>query len=298
VRQGHWTYAASQFLAERGLMSARENGADFSGRSPLTQYEIGVALLEALGNVDLILADIDAGRNHASRSSFDSSLARMSESDLRRASSELVRLTREYREVLTLLGREPAKVEARARALGAQAAQVRAWATQNQAIQVRGAESRRLTVADPGLPGLNYRVGDARVGVAYGPIDPAGFSRYAAGGSGPALSPTTLSRALELRDTDSYLGTRDLSVRGLRGSVAYGLTDDLSINLSYEEMMRAMPQGHPLDRASETTVGVGYRLSSSMQLKLRYHLIEYGPGSPVTERKADRLAEGEFSVAF
>ena len=37
---------------------------------------------------------------------------------------------------------------------------------------------------------------------------------------------------------------------------------------------------------------------SQVRLKLRYHLIEYGPGSPVTERRADRLAEGEFSVTF
>ena len=84
----------------------------------------------------------------------------------------------------------------------------------------------------------------------------------------------------------------------MRGSVEYGVTPDLTLNLAYEALVRQGQGMAALDQASLKTLGVGYRLSPSTSVKLNYHLINYADHTRMGSRLADRMAETELTVRF
>jgi hypothetical protein len=84
----------------------------------------------------------------------------------------------------------------------------------------------------------------------------------------------------------------------LRGSVEYGVTPSLTLNLAYEALVRQGQGMTALDEASLRTLGIDYRLSPSTSLKLNYHLINYADRTRVGSRLEDRMAETELTVRF
>jgi hypothetical protein len=55
----------------------------------------------------------------------------------------------------------------------------------------------------------------------------------------------------------------------------------------------------PLDRASVTSLGLGYRLSPSTSLKLRYGLVDYtNQQNAELTHERDRLTETSVSIEF
>jgi hypothetical protein len=89
----------------------------------------------------------------------------------------------------------------------------------------------------------------------------------------------------------------DLGLSAVGGSLEYGLTDDLSVRVGYEALLREGAGSLTADPTLLKTVGLAYRLSGSTDLRLRYQLIERreAPNLPPAEA---RLAATELTVRF
>jgi len=99
-------------------------------------------------------------------------------------------------------------------------------------------------------------------------------------------------------DSAGPVAVSSLGVRHVGTAYEYPLTRDLTLSLAYEAIARQGMGLVTLDQTALTTLGVGYALSPSVQLALRYSAVEYQNNLSPGPRVQDRLAETSVSVRF
>jgi hypothetical protein len=281
VPSGDSGYADCAFLAQCGIIDARP-AEEYAGTALLTRYDFTVSLvrpmaaLEALAREGRLGAALDA-------------TGRMSDADRARVSDALLRLLREFGDVFSMLGKDASQAILGARLLA-------------------GGEraSAPSDAGDSGSAGMSYGDARTRVGVLYraGEGEAASLPHVPLGGltdaplSGPGSSRLPAGRAYMDTAAPDAIASTDISLRRLLGTVEYGVTDNLTLNLAYESMVREGRGTVLLDAASLRTLGIGYRLSPSASLKLSYHLISYADHTGIGSRLEDRMAAGELTVRF
>jgi hypothetical protein len=280
VPQGDPAYGDCRFLAERGIIDARSPG-DFAGPALLTRYEFTLSLVRPMAALEALARE---GRPGAAIEA----VLRMSDGERAQVASALARLLEEFADILSLLGKDSSEAIVGARLLA------------NGDYATHGASGPEDSA------GISYSTARARVGVIYRATEgeAAALPAVPLGGladapvTGVARSRLPAGRAQPDVAAPERIASTDISLRRLRGSVEYGITDNLSLNLAYEAMVREGRGTVVLDAASLRTLGVGYRLSPSTSLNLSYHLIDYADHTTQGTRLADRMAETELTVRF
>ena len=303
VPSGHWAYSACVYLADQGMIK-NSLPSDFAGRSLLTRYEFGLALLEPLDKIEA-LVERHNSINPAARyllleaDDLQPVVSRLGESGMRLVGRKLTRLVDEFRDVLTLLGRKHDVLRQTLSQFSAESKEIEKWAA---ASTSHTPSSSSGETANTGAAGISYSLGESRVGVSYRSVDAGTGLRYLPMVSDPILGTTIISRALARdpaeTEAENRFVTRRLSLGGLGGSVEYGLTDNLTVSLGYEALVREGQLPKILEGRRRRTVGIGYRLSPDALVRLRYHLIDYADKNVVGNRGPDRLAESELSISF
>jgi len=285
VPAGHWAYAQSAYLARLGLISS---SLDFSGKEELSRYEFSVALAEPVDGLQRVEAKGDAvGQEMKDR------LARLTATDRRKVGAALVRLIEEFKDGLAFLDQktDPALPHARALARG----DYPSWL--EHPVATAHNPTSLVTGAATGPGTVSYSLGSGRVAVAYSETRPEDASLGSMGLNAPGNGNRLRLPNLAL-ERESPVAVRDPMVRSLRGSLEYGLTDHLTLDLAYERMVKEGRGLITLDTTYLKTLGLGYRLSPSASLRLRYHIVDYQEGTLATPRYEDRLAEGRLLVRF
>jgi len=280
VPQGDPAYGDCRFLAERGIIDARSPG-DFVAPASLTRYDFTLSLVRPMAALETLARE---GRPGAAIEA----VGRMSDGERALVGAALARLLEEFGDVLSLLGKDGSQALLGARLLASR---------DYGAHDAPGAEDSA---------GISYATARTRVGVIYRATEgeAAALPTVPLGGLGDA--PVTGLARLRLPAgraqpdvaAPERIASTDISLRRLRGSVEYGITANLSLNLAYEAMVREGRGTVVLDAALLRTLGVGYRLSPSTSLNLSYHLINYADYTPQGTRLADRMAETELTVRF
>jgi len=281
VPQGDQAYSDCHYLAECGIIDARP-ADDFAGAKPLARYDFTLSLVRPMAALEALAQE---GRTGLALSA----VGRMSADERARVGKTLARLLEEFGDVLSALGKDSSKALLGARLLAD-----------------GGYTPRAAGPPADGMVGINYEAGGIRVGVAFGAAEgeAASLPPVPLGGladapiTGLAASRSSASRAVPDFTGSPTLASGEISLRRLRGAVEYGLTDNLSLGVAYESMVREGKDAAVLDRASLRTVGVGYRFSPSTSLNLRYHLIDYSDRTRLGARLEDRMAETELTVRF
>jgi hypothetical protein len=281
VPQDDQAYGDCRALAESRVIDSRP-ASDFSGATALTRYDFTLTLVRPMAALETLATE---GRPGPALNAVSG----MTQSDRARVGVALARLIEEFNDVLSALGKDGSQALVGARLL---------------------AEGRYTPRAAPApaedAAGITYETDRARVGLVYRATEgeAAALPQVPLGGltdapiTGLAGSRLPASRAEPDVATPARIASTDISLRRLRGSVEYGVTPDLTLNLAYEALVRQGQGMAALDQASLRTLGVGYRLSPSTSVKLNYHLINYADHTRVGSRLADRMAETELTVRF
>jgi hypothetical protein len=281
VPQDDQAYGDCGTLAQSGVIDSRP-ASDFNGATALTRYDFALTLVRPVAALEALATEGIPGP--ALRA-----VAGMAANDRSRVSAVLVRLIDEFNDVLAALGSNTSQALVGARLL---------------------ADGRYAPRAAP-IPandaaGITYETDRARVGLVYRATEgaDAALPQVPLGGltdapiTGLAGSRLPLSRAKTEAPAPARIASTDISLRRLRGSVEYGVTPSLTLNLAYEALVRQGQGMTALDEASLRTLGIDYRLSPSTSLKLNYHLINYADRTRVGSRLEDRMAETELTVRF
>lgn len=315
VPPGHPAYASCQWLAGLGALEGQALSR-FSGNPLLTRYEFGLVTLEALTRMKgagVGLGDLSQPTNgvQAAVAGLGLDPARASDEQLARVGRELLALCREFQDVLALFGEDMRQGQRAAESLADPGA-VRTWRrslSQSPPAAPGDVESAGRT----GGAGLSVAVGAHRLRVSYDGGSPIGVglmdrlalstSRAA---SSPSPSPLGASRTLapfapfggaEGAD-DPTIGIADLLTRRVSTSYEYGVTDDLTLSLAYEAIARTGHNKSPLDAASRTSLGVGYRIFPGGSLELNYSLFDYSNKLTPGPHLGDRMTETQVTVRF
>lgn len=281
VPKGDEAYADCAFLAECGVIDARP-AADFDGATPLTRYDFTVSLVGPMAALETLARD---GRPGAALNAT----TQMNDADRARVGNAVARLLQEFADVLSGLGKDASQAILGARLLAAP-----------------GHSSDAIARSGDNSAGISYEGARTRVGVIYraGEGEGASLPHVPLGGlpdapiSGLAAARLPAGRAAADVSTPDRIASGDISLHRLQGSFEYGVTDNLTLNLAYESMVREGRGPALLDAASLRTLGVGYRLSPSTSVKLSYHLIDYADYTRAGARLEDRMAETELTVRF
>lgn len=282
VPQGDQAYADCQYLAERGLIDARPP-SDFTGATPLARYDFTLSLVRPMAALEALAQEGRVGPALEP-------VQRMSSDERTRVGNVLARLFQEFQDVLSMLGKDVTQAVRGARLV---------------------ASGSASSIGAPSAPadsaaGVTYENARTRIGVIYRASagEAAGLPQVPLGGlsiapiTGLAGSRLPITRAQPETSSSAHIASSDISLHRLRGTFEYGVTDDLSLNLAYESMVREGRGTVTLDAASLRTLGVGYRLSGSTSVNLRYHLIDYADGARDGSHLQDRMAETELTVRF
>jgi hypothetical protein len=282
VPQGDQAYADCQYLAERGLIDARPP-SDFAGATPLARYDFTLSLVRPMAALEALAQEGRVGPALEP-------VKRMSQDERNRVGDILARLFEEFRDVLSMLGKDVTQAVHGAR------------------LVASSSDSPSAGVPAPmdNAAGVTYQSARTRVGVIYRASegDAAGLPLVPLGGlsdapiSGLAASRLPVTRAQPGVVPAGRLASSDISLRRLSGTLEYGVTDNLSLNLAYESMIREGRGMMALDAASLRTLGIGYRLSPSTSVNLKYHLIDYADRTQDGSRLQDQMAETELTVRF
>jgi len=297
VPSDHWGYRSCARLVAAGFLP-QERQAEFSGKTPITRFEFGIALLGPLNQVEAALVKLpaEADDNARLRAVLGalSVTPRQSEADVAAALRELRRLAAEFKDVLDSLGLGTERV---LRGLGSAGGEeeIRLW--------------RLERLARPGSPGSALRsegtTRDASLGTFHLPL--------ARGTVGLSLSNPDESRELLDYLAESAATVRPLALTGtgpaeaaitdprvsrLRTTYEYGIGSALTLSLAYEEVARRGQGLAALDAASLTSLGIGYQLTPSTAVKLSYSLLEYSNYALATPPLRDRVAETAVLIEF
>lgn len=281
VPQGDPAYGDCRYLAECGIIDARLPD-DFAGATPLTRYDFTLSLLRPMAALERLARDGRVG------AALDD-VRLMPASERTRVATVLARLLQEFGDVLSVLEVDASPAIAAARSLG------------NGDFG-----SRANSTEVPGAAGISYTTTRARLGVVYRETEgeAAALPHLPLGGlpdapiTGLARSRLPTGRAEADLAAPERVASTDISLRRLRGTFEYGITDNLTFNLAYESMLREGGDFSALDAASLRTLGLGYRLSPSTSVALKYHLIDYADYSGRGARFEDRMAETDLTIRF
>ena len=280
VPQGDPAYRDARLLAQRGIIDSR-SADDFSGSALLTRYDFTLSMVRPMAALETLVRD---GRPGAAIEP----VARLSADDRAGVGAALTRLLDEFKDVLSLLGKDVSDAVKGARLIADDDYPSRIASTPGVAAGI-SFETARTRV------GVTYRATEGEAAAL--PAVPLGGLNDAAV-SGLAISRLPAGRATPEVGASERIASADVSLRRLRGSVQYGVTDNLFLELAYEAMVRQGKDTVLLDTASLSTLGVGYRLSPSASLSLSYHLINYADYTASGARLADRMAETQLTVRF
>lgn len=297
VPSDHWAYRACARLVAAGFLP-EERQPDFSGKPPITRFELGIALLGPLNQVDQALAKLPANSDDKGRlRAVLGSLAvtpRQSEADIAAGLRDLRRLAAEFKDVLDSLGLKTDRV---VRGLGSSASeeQIRLWrleALTQPALAGRALRSdgtSRETTRDT----FHVPLARGTVGLSLtNPTDAPELLDYLAK-SAAAARPLALTGA-----GPGEAAITDPRVSRLRTSYEYGIGSALTLSLAYEEIARRGQGLEALDAASLTSLGIGYQLTPSTAVKLSYSLLDYSNYALDTPPLRDRVAETAVSIEF
>lgn len=274
VAAGDPAYQAARRLVERGLIGDRRG---LSGSDPqiLTRYEFALLLDEAVTAVSR------------------RSLSWMTRGELESIASDLSALASEFADVIRVVQLSPETVQ-------------RAIASVKRAAAPRLADlGRPLTTSEQRglyiLPGRISEVvvakGSARMGVGYGLLDSA-VSDSPSSGIGDALgTPSRLAFTTPLRAA-WRIGASESDLQSLRGRFEYGITRSLSLGLGYQALRQDRVAPGDADVATLKTLAMGYRMSPTTTVSLRYHLIDYTDKASASTRSEERLTEAEIAIRF
>ena len=273
---GDWAY-----LAERGLVTP-PLGRALSARDPITRTDFALALLPLAQS---LVSLGEPGGAPALRQL----LAALPAQHSRQAGARMVLLLSQFQPELKLMDQDTEAALASARRLEAGQPGL------ERASNLRPTEEAR----DRGAAGLRYRLLGTEVGVTYSHLNPerAPLALLPTRALAPSTDAPAASRLAPSAEPGGF-ASRELMVRSLRGSVEYDLTRSLTLSLAYEALLQGADGVTPLDDTSLKTVGVGYRLSPSASLKLRYHLVDYREPFAPTGWQRDQVAETELVIRF
>jgi len=281
VPQEDRAYGDCGALAQSGVVDSRP-ASDFNGATALTRYDFALTLVRPMAALEALATEGLPGPAL-------NAVSGMTQNDRSRVGAALVRLIEEFNDVLSALGRDSAQAILGARLL---------------------ADGRYTPRATPApindAAGITYEADRARVGLVYHATEgaDAALPQVPLGGltdapiTGLAGSRLPVGRAEPDVPAPARIASTDISLRRLRGSVEYGVTSNLTLNLAYEALVRQGRGMAALDEASLRTLGVGYRLSPNTSVKLNYHLINYADHTRLGSRLEDRMAETELTVRF
>jgi len=281
VPHGDEAYLNCEFLAECGIIDARPVG-DFAGETSLTRYDFTLSLVRPVAALEALARE---GRVGPALECVE----RMSQRERARVGETLVELLQEFGDVLSFLGKDASQAVLGARLLvnGEYASRAGPPETDNAAGISYEGERTRFDVLYRATEGEDATLPHVPLGgIADAPITGLAATRLPAGRANVDVA------------APERIASTNVSLRRLRGTVEYGLTDDLTLNLAYESMVREGRGTVVLDAASLRTLGVRYRLSPSTSVKLKYHLIDYADHTRVGSRLEDRMAETELTVRF
>ncbi len=279
VPLGNWAYGECAHLARLALLPG---GADFTGQHELSRYEFGVALAAPAEGA----ARVDQA-NDPVAAALRGRLTALPPAERKWALESLARLLAEFRDTLTFVGIDPDRARLQAQRL---IAAPPAWL--RGAPNVPDAGGLHAGTEGNGAV-ISYDVGASRLALRYSESTPERSSLGSMGLSLPSGGASPTKGAL-----DGPNAITEPRVRSLAGSLEYGLTNNLSLDVAYERMVK---EGHNLanfDTTDLRSLGLRYRLSPSTSLRLRYHIIEYAEPADTTPRYQDRLTEGRLSVSF
>ena len=277
VPTGQGAYSEATTLARAGLLRSQDERA-LSSRATLSRYDFAILLLEPLA----VLEKLGRGSPpEAIQSSALRAFERVTPAERRRLGLAIARLTREFGDVMRLIG-EPYRA-------GLSAAD-----TMGSTGQLPGIGRRASSTAASVLPALSARLRGARIDLGYRrasgesmPLEYVAATRFA-----PAVSSPSPPGGAENRPLLSNLG-----LSGLRASVEYGVADDLRLILAYEALLREEAGKLTRDPTRLGSLGLAYRLSGSTDVRLNYGLIARLDEND-TVRVQDRLASAELTVRF
>jgi hypothetical protein len=267
VPAGHPSYRDAGLLADSGLW--RGKAAPASG---LCRYDFAAGVLETVRLLSTPQPAKELPRHRR---------ARLAEA--------LLRLAKEYEDVLSLLGETPKTVAEAAKNL------------EDEPGTGTRADSRSPGAdLQPVADAVGRDILGAHVGLTLRAVSPEGgplidrllteTALLSAADSGMASPGAPVSPARMSAVSQPSLG-------GVGGSVQYSLSDSLSLSLAYSALTsggRLLPT--PVSTTLKT-LGVGIRISPRTSLSLRYYLIERpeGTAAPGPTRS---LAETELLVRF
>jgi hypothetical protein len=288
VPAGHWAYGACSRLVSCGTLPA-DRATGFSGKPALTRFEFATAILDPLGEIDRSL--------RSSRMKLDSktllsaaaeSLAanpRVTDAEVARAASDLARLGTEFAAELRSLSFDP-EVTIRALRLLEDVSAVRLWRAE--------AFSRPLPLPSLGLAeGLRVPVGHGAVALDY---DRSAKSPEIL--DFLAMSSARLATSSSKGATGAGASFSDPLISRVRTAYEYGLGSAFTLSLGREEISRQGQDKLPLDAASLTSFGIGYRVTPSTSVKVSYSLLDYQNYTSDAPPTRERVAETSVSVEF
>ncbi len=296
VPSDHWAYRSCARLASVGILG-QDRQADFSGATPITRFEFGIALLGPLTEVDKALTALPASADGRSR--LRAALAtlgvspRQSEAAISASFRDLRRLVGEFGDVLASLGLNVDRVNRGLAALGGEDS-IRVWRLEMLAQPASGSTvtSER---AVGGVPVETVHVPLARgtVGVSLTNPQDAPLVLDYLSKSASALRPLSLTAA-----GPAEAAITDPRISRLRTTYEYGIGSALTLSLAYEEIARRGQGLAAMDAASLTSLAIGYQLTPSTSVKLSYSLLDYSNYALDTPPVRDRVAETAVSIEF
>jgi len=156
---------------------------------------------------------------------------------------------------------------------------------------------RGLYIAPGPVSEVVVAKGPARLGVGYGLLDSALSDSPSSGARDGLGAASRLALATPLRAA-RRMGSTESDLQSLRGRLEYGLTRSLSLGIGYQMLRQErMVPGDP-DVATLKTLAMGYRMSSTTTVSLRYHLIDYADKASASTHSEERLTEAEIAIRF
>lgn len=288
VPAGHWAYGACSRLVSCGALPA-DRATGFSGKPALTRFEFATAILDPLGEIDRSLrvskTKLDAKTLLNAAAESLAANPRVPDAEVARGASDLARLGTEFAGELRSLNLDPGEA-IRALHLLTDASAVRLWRVDTF--------SRPLpTVARSLGEGLRLPVGHGAVALDYNRSSTSPEILDFLAMSSPGLASLSAKGA-----TGAGASLSDPLISRVRTAYEYGLGSALTLSLGREEISRQGQDKLPLDAASLTSFGIGYRVTPSTSVKVSYSLLDYQNYTLDAPPVRERVAETSVSVEF
>ena len=274
VPTGDAAYQAVSRLAERGLIATPLSFTDPDAQV-LTRYEFALLLDEAVSAISR------------------RSLSWITRGQLASIAADLSTLASEFADVIPVVQLSPEAVERAIASVRRAAAPRLVDLGRSRALSGR----RGLHVSPGPVSEVMVTKGSARLGVGYALLasalsdSPSSAARDGLGAASRLALATPLRAARQMGSTESDL-------QSLRGRVEYGVTRSLSFGIGYQMLQHERLLSGDADVATLTTLAMGYRMSSSTTVSLRYHLIDYADRTSTSARSEERLTEAEIAIRF